>query len=517
MFRRLSRIVGVIDDEAAWRRDAISAQNLFCLVLVDFHRARRFITAAVLLLGAAAARAQIRDGNLIEYGLGGFSDGATTLMLQAPDMKIFRDGRVLIVDRDGQWQGRIDEGRVAKLERDLAAAPLLQQKSRFVDFKRRKPILMHGGLSYIRFRDGDDAVVLAASGIPLDREWNAIVDRVKSERPSTLTSFHPRALTLLLWDMPANLSTSPTDAWPFTATLPLAGHGSNTLTTADPAIVAFILDHANKLVREGDSLYGFMIEAAAGWYEITPLQLQLFGLWSDARHGRGAAVEDENLIEYGMGGFADGAIGPPMLYPPEVKIYADGRIVFAEKDGYWQGRIEPKRLERLQRDLANNALLKKSQLLRVTNGSPISLHGGMAYVRYRDGDDEVVVAVPSHPRRGPYPRLLDRIRQEIPATRSRFRPSEITFTLYKGAAWVEPVPWPFSAATPLCDTKDPITIRDPAAIAFVIDRSFGGFSWMQTNVTDNGVAYSIILRSAPGWYDPDALAFELEELRLASR
>jgi len=28
-----------------------------------------------------------------------------------------------------------------------------------------------------------------------------------------------------------------------------------------------------------------------------------------------AGTQDENLIEYGMGGFADGGHGPPMLYP----------------------------------------------------------------------------------------------------------------------------------------------------------------------------------------------------------
>src|SRR5258708_29368871 len=102
--------------------------------------------------------------------------------------------------------------------------------------------------------------------------------------------------------------------------------------------------------------------------------------------GRGIGVRDENLFEYGRGGLGDGGWGPPMLYPPEVKIYADGRIVFADKEGFWQGTIEPKRLERLRRDLARNKLLEKSQLLQVRNGGLISMHGGVVYVRYRDVD-----------------------------------------------------------------------------------------------------------------------------------
>jgi hypothetical protein len=53
-------------------------------------------------------------------------------------------------------------------------------------------------------------------------------------------------------------------------------------------------------------------------------------------------------------------------------------------------------------------------------------------------------------------------------------------------------------------------------IAFVIDSAFGGFSWIQTNVRENGIDYEIILESAPGWYEPDSLGATLEELRLSS-
>jgi hypothetical protein len=113
-----------------------------------------------------------------------------------------------------------------------------------------------------------------------------------------------------------------------------------------------------------------------------------------------AQVRDGNLIEYGMGGFADGGIGSPMLFP----------------------------------------------------------------------------------QRGPYPRLLHRIREEIPSTYSSFRAHQLTFRLYPGSTWREPVAWPFSAATPLACSSGSITLTDPAAVAFVLDHSLGGFSWLQTNV-----------------------------------
>ena len=135
------------------------------------------------------------------------------------------------------------------------------------------------------------------------------------------------------------------------------------------------------------------------------------------------------------------------------------------------------------------------------------MHGGMAYIRYRDADDEVVVAALSHPHRGPCVHLLNRIREEIPEKYSRFRPAEIKFQLYRGNAWTAPVDWPFG---PL---QESTTLTDPAAIAFVVDHSFGGFSWMQTNVRENGIDYEIIVESAPGWYDPEILATNPEVLR----
>jgi hypothetical protein len=205
-----------------------------------------------------------------------------------------------------------------------------------------------------------------------------------------------------------------------------------------------------------------------------------------------------------------------MLYPPEVKIYADGRVVFGDKDGIWDGKLDQDRLERLKRDLANNSLLRKTALLPVRNGGSLGFHGGMGYIRYRDGDDEVLVAVLSQPRRGPYIRLLGRIRAEIPREYASFRPKSLSITVYDGATWRQPVPWPFSATIPIVK-GDPITISDPAAAAFVIDHSFGGFSWLQANVTENGKDYSLMLKSVPGWYEPDELELKLRALRDENR
>jgi len=403
-----------------------------------------------------------------------------------PKMKIFRDGRVLMIDEKGARQSKIDAGRVADLERDLARMPLLQA-TRWIEFAQRKPMLHAGGVSYIRF--GED-IIVATPGIPIDSDWKAAIDRINADRPATSTPFRPQQLLFYDFDSPAE--------------------DGNPIATGDPALIASIIDTYDPAYT---ALRHFGIVAAPGWMDPPAIGGCMEELWrASPKHGRGAGVQDGNLIEYGTGGFGDGGHGPPMLYPPEVKIYSDGRIVFATKEAYWQGTVDPKRLARLKSDLAKNDLLRESQLLRVTNGGLISMHGGMAYIRYRDADDEVVVTALSHPHRGPYVRLLNRIREEIPDTYSRFRPKEITFHLYRGNAWATPVDWPFTIAL-----DESTTMTDPAAIAFIFDHAFGGFSWMQANVRVKGVDYEIILRSALGWYEPDILAVTLYDLRLESQ
>ena len=50
----------------------------------------------------------------------------------------------------------------------------------------------------------------------------------------------------------------------------------------------------------------------------------------------------------------------------------------------------------------------------------------------------------------------------------------------------------------------------------MIDHAFGGFSWLQTNVQENGKDFEIILESSPGWYEPQILGATLDNLRLNS-
>jgi hypothetical protein len=147
---------------------------------MDFHRARRFITAALLLLSPAAAPAQTADENFVEVGVASLDEAGGKLSL-GPRLKIFRDGRVLVVDAKGVWEGRVEREQIEDLERDLLRSPLLVA-TRFIQARHAKP----GGVSYIRFRDGAGEVVIASEGRPVDREWRTVVERIEAEQPTTL-------------------------------------------------------------------------------------------------------------------------------------------------------------------------------------------------------------------------------------------------------------------------------------------------------------------------------------------
>jgi hypothetical protein len=231
---------------------------------------------------------------------------------------------------------------------------------------------------------------------------------------------------------------------------------------------------------------------------------------------RARAVTDGNLIEYSFGGFAEGDVMlMPMLLPPVVKIYADGRVVFRDDPGFLQGQLPPERLERLKRRLSGNALLKATRLVPVKKGGAAGFHGGMAYIRYRDGADEVVIGALCLPHSGPWARLVREIRSFIPTAYWRFVPAAASVSVHTGGTWGEPTPWPFSAKLPLsklAQAETAIPVDDRSVIAFLFGHFDSGFSWLDMRALEGGKGYSIKLDSVPGWYEPSDLSSLLGSL-----
>lgn len=222
------------------------------------------------------------------------------------------------------------------------------------------------------------------------------------------------------------------------------------------------------------------------------------------------ATEDGNLVEYSYGGFAEGdLISGPMLFPPIVKIYQDGRIVFIDDRGIWHGQVHESPLKKLTSYLASNSLLHETRLIPVKKGVSPGFHGGMAYIRYLDGEKEVIIGALRIPTSGPWDRLLKEIRACIPSSYSSFQPASVSVSVWRGSTWDTPVQWPFISTIPLAPEADEVAryllVEDPKAIFFILQHARGGFSWLQCAVADARETYSIHIESVPGWYEPSGI------------
>ncbi len=230
------------------------------------------------------------------------------------------------------------------------------------------------------------------------------------------------------------------------------------------------------------------------------------------------ARDDGNLIEYSYGGFAEGMEwAGPMLYPPPVKIYADGRIVFFEDSRFWVGTVEPRKLERLERHLARNDLLSETyRLIPVRKGSSPGYHGGMAYIRYLSGEDEILVGATLLPSSGPWARLVDRVRDCIPSEYRTFLPAEARFSVHTRESPTDARPWPFSASHSL-EAEDSVVFSNPEVLAAVFGDMNDGFSWLSASFSEGEQVYLLMLDEVPGWFDDSGLSALLGAMYVEQR
>jgi hypothetical protein len=223
-----------------------------------------------------------------------------------------------------------------------------------------------------------------------------------------------------------------------------------------------------------------------------------------AARAQEAPAPDSVLIETSLGGFADGEkILGPLLLPPEIQIYKSGRIIFLTDRGVWTGQVEKRRFEKLLRSLSRSPLLRATQVIPVQRGDLLGLHGGMAYFLYNGGPKQVIAAVLSSPRHGPWRRMLSLLRSCIPSTYKSFVPEAIDVSIRREGSWADPVPWPFQETLSLKNLDDEERkLSDPRMVNFVLRHLSRGFSWLEVPVSEDGVEYTLSLHSVPGWFEP---------------
>ncbi len=233
-----------------------------------------------------------------------------------------------------------------------------------------------------------------------------------------------------------------------------------------------------------------------------------------------AGLRDNNLIEFSRGSYGETFGKIPrgaFLWPPFVKIYQDGKVIHYEGDDdgrFFISHLAGEQLDSLKKRLAGEKYLWKSRFIEM-EGDDINIHGGVSYIRYLDGDKEILLATEVKPRGGPWVELTDAIWKYVPDDHDRvFYPALIGVHTSEDTSEVtdqNPPDWPFAQQIMLSSKLKQIS--DPQVIEYLFDRLNGVFSFYVWNFRQDGKRYAIFWANSPGWFEQDYLNKALTKVR----
>ena len=233
-----------------------------------------------------------------------------------------------------------------------------------------------------------------------------------------------------------------------------------------------------------------------------------------------AGLSDNNLIEFSIGSYAETFGKLPLyaiLWPPVVKVYQDGKVIRhmgGQEGPYYVSQMSPERLDSLKKRLAGEEYLSRTRYIDM-DGDIINIHGGVSYIRYLDGDKEVLLATDVKPRGGPWVQLTDEILKYVRADLGTvYYPNVIgVYTSEDTSPYGDqnPPAWPFGEKIMLSPKLK--TISDPKVIEYLFDDLQASFSMYAWEFKQGRKRYSLILANSPGWFAPDYLNKALTEMR----
>jgi hypothetical protein len=228
-----------------------------------------------------------------------------------------------------------------------------------------------------------------------------------------------------------------------------------------------------------------------------------------------AGLRDNNLIELSRGSYGNMSV-KAMLWPPFVKIYQDGKVVHfdSEQKKFYVSRLGAQALDSLKKRLSGEHYLYKSRFIEM-DGDDINVHGGVSYIRYFDGDKEILLATEVRPRKGPWVQLSELVWSYVPEDHTQlYYPDAIGLQ-----TWVndsddtnpDPSSWPFGKQLPL--TPKLKAISNPEIIRYLFDRMQGIFSFFVWDFKDDDKRYSMALIEVPGWFEQKYINKALAKVR----
>ena len=228
-----------------------------------------------------------------------------------------------------------------------------------------------------------------------------------------------------------------------------------------------------------------------------------------------AGLRDNNLIEFSRGSYA-WRTRTAMLWPPLVKIYQDGKVIHFESNekGFYVSRLDPQALDSLKKRLSSERYFHKSRFIEM-DGEDINVHGGVSYIRYLDGNKEILLATEVIPRKGPWVELTELVWSYVPEDHTQlYYPDAIGLQTWQDESDYsdrDPPLWPFNKQLQL--RLEPKMISDPEIIRYLFDRLKGIFSFYVWTFKDDGKRYSLALVDVPGWFEQKYINKALAKVR----
>ncbi|HEY0761180.1 MAG TPA: hypothetical protein VGD61_02325 [Pyrinomonadaceae bacterium] len=229
-----------------------------------------------------------------------------------------------------------------------------------------------------------------------------------------------------------------------------------------------------------------------------------------------AGIRDNNLIEFSRGSYGNMSVRA-MLWPPELKIYQDGKVIHYEGSDdrrFFVSQLEPQQLDTLKKFLAAEKYLCRSRFIEMP-GAFINVHGGVSYIRYLDGDKEIILATEVKPKGGPWMQLIEKLWDYVPDDHEHvYYPASIvvqTSQTTSDACDPNAPEWPFKSKLRLNSKLK--TISDPEIIQYLFDRLRGVFSFFVWDLKQDDKMYSVFFVNSSGWFEQDYLNKALTKVR----
>lgn len=234
-----------------------------------------FIATGCRTLAPTAAPSEQLASNLLEYGCGYFGERdyeATIPDLGPPYLKLYQNGTLVVRTDEMFEERRISPVHLQQLRRRIERIGSEHPKGSLEP--GRRPLLIHGGLCYVRIDSDEREVIRVFEGIP-GGTTGRLLKRIEQIQSGATLRFVPEHVTVELEVAPPSRRDL---EWPFSDP-----HDLSSLATGgafaidDPEVLGFLFDRpvGTWRLRQRGNSFIMRLRRAAAWYEPDTIQSKL--------------------------------------------------------------------------------------------------------------------------------------------------------------------------------------------------------------------------------------------------